>query len=229
MRTEEALYDYKGYYVIERKFDPKKNRIAIIGNSEHGRVYTEYTKEKTKACLHILPTRLMGILSKFFPKVKVEDKMSQYPVENVYECFKVLFEKKTDACIVGGYEKEFVEKFPKLFEGFTAKNKVYGEKLNEDKVYFWTLQATQEENWKCIEIIAIWNLTQKILNDNAAALKEIQNEILCRVNRDRDIAFFTDFTDLWDVLTKHKTPIDDDGNLFQVCSEMIPSKNSDAT
>ena len=255
LRTKEPLYNYKGYYVLERSGyqNDRRNRIAIIGNSEHGDVYKEYTvkrarkeakdakdaarkarqgvvvrtKEAAKrANMEAIKAiareavevaeeaRVKAVKAKKAAEeaeAKVEEaeakekeaqsararakareetkskeaeakekareaeaaekaaekaakkakavvekaekkgaskgemqNMSPYPVDNVYECFNVLFKKSVDACIVGGRENEFAQKY--LAGIIEADNEVYGEDLGVDKVYFWALKSTEEES-----------------------------------------------------------------------------------
>ena len=199
LRTDKPLYTYIGYNVIKRKKKGWKKtgktstkRIAVIGNSEHNDVCKEYNNRHKGR--QLIP----------------------YPVDGVSECFETLFKGKADACIVGGHERDFAKKYLRC-KGVV---KFYTEDKLATGVYFWALQTSQEENWKTTEIIDLWNITQKILNDDARALEEMGDEILCRLNRDRDIAFFEKFKKLQRVLSEHKKPFTN-GKLYQSCNKMV--------
>ena len=205
LRSDNPLYEYDGYYAIEalKKRTSNERRIAIIGDSEQNEVCKKY-KEK---------------------KEWNNDNSSLYPVDDVFECFNALFEGEVDACIVGGYEKGFFEncvRNERQWPDTSQESDWVKDKITYPvKVYFWTLDTTQEEKLKADTAISLWNRTQKILNDDALALNKMKEEILCRLNQQLDIAFFVKFEKLWEILKKHKKPINEEKALFQSCDEMI--------
>ena len=218
--SNSPLYRYDGYYAIEKKDVSEKNRqrIAIIGNSEQNEVCKKYEEWD-------------------------DSKSSLYPVDDVFECFEAVLKRDVGACIVGGYEKDFfddclehrndnyIDMWPDTNQkdNWVTKNKKKRISHPVD-VYFWTLERTQEETWEAITTIDLWNETQKILNDDALELNRMKDEILCRLNRQLDIAFFVEFERLWETLKKHKETLnkDKDKVLFQICSKMVRSEDSNA-